>query len=241
MRWIKLYDSILSWEWSDNPNMVALWVHLLFKANYKDERWHGIVVKRGQLVAGRKALSELTGISERGVRTCLERLKETGEISIKTTNRYSLITICKYDLYQGKIVDERPTNDQQTTNKRPANDHTYRIKEEKISSVVDNAHTHTHAYERVYNLFFEGQIAAEALCKNEGIDLETCKALGREVLNDWELTGESHLTETDARRHFLRHLRIKISRYKNDKKTDSDKRRGTDTSATRPEDYEEAF
>ena len=133
-RWVKIYDSILEWEWSDDPNMVSLWVHLLLRANYKDKKWHGIEVKRGQLVTGRAVLSELTGLSERSIRTCLARLQETGEIFIKTTNKYSIITICKYERYQ----QNEKTNDQQTTSKRPANDQQTTTTLERIEEVEYN-------------------------------------------------------------------------------------------------------
>ena len=221
MRWIKLYTSLLSWEWSDDPNMVALWVHILFQANYKDKRWHDMTIKRGQLVTGRRALSELTGISERAIRTCLKRLQETGEISIKTTNRYSIITVCKYELYQGGLVDERPANDQQTTSKRPANDQQTTTpiesieRKNKIDCSVESARTHAHTHEEAFRQFFDEQIAAETLCMQERIDLDTCKRLAREVLNDWTLAGETHSSVADARSHLLYQLRVKIRIYKN--------------------------
>lgn len=113
MRWIKIYDTLLDWEWYADGNMVRLWLHLLLKANYKDKKWMGKVIKRGQLVTGRVALSEELGISEKSIRTCLSRLVDTGEISIKTTNKYSVITICKYEEYQLCENDERPANGQQ--------------------------------------------------------------------------------------------------------------------------------
>lgn len=117
--WVKLHDKFLEWEWHDKPEMVALWLHLLLFANWKDRRWHGIVVRRGQLVTGRQALSEATGLSVQSVRTCLERLKSTNEITIKSTNKYSIITICKYDTYQcGEDFSNQQTN-QQLTSKQP--------------------------------------------------------------------------------------------------------------------------
>lgn len=116
--WVKLHDKFLEWEWHDKPEMVALWLHLLLFANWKDRRWHGIVVRRGQLVTSLNSLNEATGISLRSIRTCLERLKNTGEIEEKTTNKFRIITICDYDSYQ----DKGTFNDKQTTNKRHSTD-----------------------------------------------------------------------------------------------------------------------
>lgn len=126
-RWIKTYEKLLKWEWYGDPLMVATLIHLLLKANWKDKKWRGVDVKRGQLITSRTRLAEEIGLTERQLRTCLERMQETGEIACETTNRYTIITICNYDIYQDKETAQRPaerpaespTNDQQTTNKRP--------------------------------------------------------------------------------------------------------------------------
>lgn len=111
--WIKLHRKILDWEWYRDGNTFRLFVHLLLNANRSPQRWQGITIEREQLIVGRKSLSEQTGLSERAVRTALNRLKTTNEIIVKTTNRYSIITISNYDAYQSsQIID-----DQQTTSK----------------------------------------------------------------------------------------------------------------------------
>jgi hypothetical protein len=68
-----------------------------------------------------------TGLTEREVRTCFSTLQGLSNIGVKTTNRYSIVTICNWDLYQCAENE----NDQQTTSKRPANDHYTRTKELK--------------------------------------------------------------------------------------------------------------
>ena len=80
--------------------MVHLFLHLLLEANHEPKEWHGFTVNRGQVIVGRKKLSELTGISERSIRTCLHRLEETQEVTIKTTNKFTLVTIRNYEKYQ---------------------------------------------------------------------------------------------------------------------------------------------
>jgi hypothetical protein len=132
--WIKLYRQLKDWEWYKKENMVHLFIHLLLSANHEEGMWQGIKILRGQLVTGRNSLKKDTGISDRSIRTCLERLKSTNEVTIKSTNKYSIITLCNYDSYQvedkkvtskttSKPPNERPTNDQQTTtNKNNKND-----------------------------------------------------------------------------------------------------------------------
>ena len=77
-------------------------------ANWEDGEWQGMIVKRGQLVTGRKALAAQTGLSEQTVRTSLNRLKSTNEITIASTNKFSVITIVNYGKFQD--VPEMPTS-----------------------------------------------------------------------------------------------------------------------------------
>jgi hypothetical protein len=97
-------------------------------ANREEGEWEKTKIKRGQLATGLKSLSQDTGISVQSIRTCLDRLKSTNEITIQPTNKFSIITICKYDLYQDNIyssnnrinnqTNKQLTNNQQTTNNK---------------------------------------------------------------------------------------------------------------------------
>jgi len=129
--WIKLHRKFSQWEWFDKSEMVHLFIYFLLLANHEDKKWNGIIIKRGQLVTGRNKIKKQTGISERTIRTCLNRLKSTNEITIKTTNRYSIITICNYDNYQINLSVADQANDQRGANKRPASDHKQEDKEYK--------------------------------------------------------------------------------------------------------------
>jgi len=123
--WIKLHRKLSEWEWYTDSKMVHLFIHLLINANHKDSSWQGIKVKRGSLITGRKKLSAQTGISEQSIRTCLEHLKSTNEVTIKSTNKNSIITLLNYDLYQIPEKDQpakQPTTNQQlTTNNNDKN------------------------------------------------------------------------------------------------------------------------
>ena len=140
--WIKIYYKLLEWEWHSEPNMVSLLVHLLMLANYEDRRWRGVTIQRGQLVTSLISLSDITGISVQSLRTCLKRLEETGEIVTEPTNKYRIITICKYDIYQGAVFTDQQTtnkqltNNQQTTNKQLTTPKEY--KEEENDNLFDN-------------------------------------------------------------------------------------------------------
>lgn len=115
MCWIKIHASITDWEWFDDAKMVKAWIYLLAKANWEDKAWRGITVQRGSLVTSRSKLASDLRMSEQEIRTILARLKSTNEIDIKLTNKYSIITICKYDSYQATEMVSNQQGNQQTT------------------------------------------------------------------------------------------------------------------------------
>lgn len=98
--WIKIDRKILKWEWYKDNNTKALFLHLLLKANIKDSRFRGVEVKRGQLITSYAHLANETGMSTKTIRTALDHLKITGEISHYPYHDYSLISIEKFDYYQ---------------------------------------------------------------------------------------------------------------------------------------------
>lgn len=122
--WVKIYRKLKEWQWYHLSEMVHLFIHLLIEANHEDKMWRGTEIKRGQCIVGREELSRQTGISEQTIRTCLKRLKSTSEITIKSTNRFSIVTICNYDDYQDKDNDTNQQinqqSNQQLTNNQPA-------------------------------------------------------------------------------------------------------------------------
>jgi predicted transcriptional regulator len=121
--WLKLYRKITEWEWYTDSHMVHMFLHLLISANSCDRKWHGIVIKRGELVTSFASISESTGMSIQTIRTCIKKLCKTGEIVYKTNKHFTFITICKFDSYQYSKEDtnEPTTIKQQSINKQLTN------------------------------------------------------------------------------------------------------------------------
>lgn len=118
---IALHRSLLSWGWHADPATGWLFVNLLLMANWTDSEWQGMTIKRGQLVTGRKALAAQTGLSERQIRTALDHLKSTNELTIKSTNKFSLITLVNYGKFQNVQSDIDQQNDQQVDQRPTSN------------------------------------------------------------------------------------------------------------------------
>lgn len=119
---IKIYRSIKDWGWWSDLNTFRLFVVLLINANWKDKKWRGRKIKRGQLWTSLDTLVEESGLSKMQVRTSLDKLISTHEITRKVTHSGQLITIVNYDFYQssdGDIthdVTRKVTNEQHTDN-----------------------------------------------------------------------------------------------------------------------------
>lgn len=97
---IKLHRRMLEWEWYDDLPTKTLFLHLLFRANWKDKKWHGIEIKRGQILTSQYALAKETKLTRQQVRRALDNLVATNEITKSTNAKYTIITICKYNDYQ---------------------------------------------------------------------------------------------------------------------------------------------
>lgn len=144
--WIKLHRKILDWEWFTSPSTLQLFIYLLLRANKEDKKWRGILIKRGQLVTSVATISEETKLSTQQVRTSLNRLKSTNEITSKTTNRFTLVTVCKYESYQ--LYEEveqqtkqqalQQTNNKQITNKQQQLKNNKNIRKNKKESILTN-------------------------------------------------------------------------------------------------------
>ncbi|MCQ2979687.1 MAG: hypothetical protein MJ245_07810 [Clostridia bacterium] len=123
MGFISLHRSMLNWEWYDDINVSRLFIHLLLKVNYQDKTWHGYKVNRGSLITSYANLSKETGLSIHQVRTALDKLKMTGEVTCKVAHNFTIINVVKYKDFQdlnfesGTPHDKRVANEWQQLNK----------------------------------------------------------------------------------------------------------------------------
>lgn len=136
--WIKIHRKLVEWEWYRDNNVKIVFLHLLLVANHTEQKWKGITIERGQKLTSIENLAKETNLTPQQVRTALNKLKSTSEITIKTTNKNTLITIEKYNDYQvtkkennnqnneqanNQITNKQQTNNKQiTTNKNIKND-----------------------------------------------------------------------------------------------------------------------
>ena len=263
------------WVWKDG-RMAHRWMDLLIQAQWENKTVYfdgeRVDLKRGQFITTTRLLMGRWRTNPRIVLKSLEIFEKDKMIRCKKTTEMTIITICNYDAYQSKFGEQNISNqspfsfnenddDTERGRKRQEKRQKKRIKEDKnkeenitkTSSVVERAPTH----EEVFEDFFNAQAAVEAFCMTESIDIETCKKLAQEVINDWNLSGQTHQSLSDGRRHLLNQLRIKIKVEKQKQNGTGKKagggnngggaadryaaRRGTDVGDKKASDYGDTF
>lgn len=131
MEWfIPLYRKIKEWGWYKSWPTKDLFIHILLSVNYKTWYWQWIEILPWQMVTWRKVLALELWLWEQQIRTALNNLLLTWEITIKSTKKYSILTLANWELYNQQVTNSQPTGNQQvTTNNK--NNNTIREKDNK--------------------------------------------------------------------------------------------------------------
>lgn len=147
---IKLYRKFTEWEWYSDISTSRLFLHLILTVNWTDKKWQGICIERGSRVASYQVLSTETGLSVKQVRTAIKKLQSTGEVAIKSTNKYSVFTVKNYDLYQAKgkqEAGERQAEDKQRATTKESKE----VKKEKNKTICKA--DASELFERLWKLY----------------------------------------------------------------------------------------
>lgn len=124
--YVKIFRKMLGWGWYGDTNTFRVFMHILLKANYQESEYRGHKIPAGACVFGRKKWSKELGLSEQQIRTAIFHLQSTNEITIKSTNKFTVVTLTNWEFWQieeGKSTKKRtnhqpssqPTSNQQVT------------------------------------------------------------------------------------------------------------------------------
>jgi len=128
--YVYLFRKIIETSFYKDSFALHLAIHCLLKANrFPRQVTLGneiINLERGQFITGRHKLYLETGIKESTVRNKLSLLSKVGFLDIKTTTKYSIITVINYDKYQlkdsGRTAEEPTDGQQMDTTKKEKKD-----------------------------------------------------------------------------------------------------------------------
>lgn len=125
--WIKLHRQLVNSSKFADPDILRLWILCLTKATHKDTV---VVIDRqeiplspGQFITGRYSLDQdynailapRKKIKDTTLWSWLQRLEKWGDLDIKSTNKYSVVTVLKWSDYQETLTTEPQQTDNRLT------------------------------------------------------------------------------------------------------------------------------
>lgn len=123
--WISIDRSIQNhWLFKEKRTFSKFeaWIYLLMEANHSKAKVpignQIVTVERGQRLTLILTLSDLFNWSRFKVKTFLDLLESDGMLEVKTTSKYTLITIVNYDFYQSEQGRNQHQNDIKPTSKQ---------------------------------------------------------------------------------------------------------------------------
>lgn len=150
--WLKLHRRLLEHPVFTqlNPEALKVWIFCLLRANRAQTSWYDgrsqVSIPEGAFVFSLDGMARQCGISLQQLRTAISHLKNLSCITVKSTNKYSLLIIENWTRYQS--VDDAInthfniaiTNGQQTVNKRSTTEEEVRSKkrEERKTIIAPN-------------------------------------------------------------------------------------------------------
>ena len=199
--WIKLYRKSIDSGLMQNPELWTFWCWCLLKASHKTKKqmvgMQMVDLKPGQLVFGRKAAAHELCLTERKIRTIVQKLKNLENLTIKTTNKFSIISIANWNSYQQETSECDQQSDQHVTSKRPASDHKQESKKERITTLSPEVsdfvaafvgyveqHKGNKAPSQTKSLITKSEDAVDKLMRLDGFSLGYIKSVTRWALQD---------------------------------------------------------
>ena len=188
---IVLNRKILDWEWYQDTKTLRLFIHCLLKANWKDSKFKGIDVPRGSFVTSlsilsrelspKKSVANKENFTVQNVRTALNHLILTKEITSTNYYNFRVITVNNYEEYQNYNKDDNKglTSLQQASNKVSNNNRTIykQLNNSNNNNISTTTNNNTGTNEPInQNLF-------ELIESNFGRTLNTIEI---EELSKWE-------------------------------------------------------
>lgn len=147
--WFKVHRKIINSPIFHNDKALKVWIWCLSKATYKDYTTlvgNQIVnLKAGQFIFGRKKASEELKMKESTIYVLMKLLEKLEQITINSNNKFSLVTIVNWELYQ---TDNEEINNRITTNQQQSNN---KVTQTRIIKNNKNKKNNITSLEKFYN------------------------------------------------------------------------------------------
>lgn len=125
--YVKLWRRSLPAGWLKNKNRWAFWSYCLIKATHKEVIQvignQQITLHPGEFIFGRKRAALDLDMTEQEIRTCLQSLSNLKNLTIKSTNKFSIISIVNWSIYQSNENGDNQQINTYLTSTQPALNH----------------------------------------------------------------------------------------------------------------------
>lgn len=123
--WIKLYRSLLQSHIFENEKLLKVWTWCLLKATHCERIQQvgrqQVLLKPGQFVTGRHKASVELGLPPSTVWEYLKILEADNTINIKSNNKFSIVTVVNWALYQSEEENSDNKSNNTSNSKSTAN------------------------------------------------------------------------------------------------------------------------
>ena len=155
----------------------------------------------------------------------------TNTITIKTTNKYSVITVCNFDNYQeaNSSFDKQNDNqnDNQTTNEQQTNDNQTTTNKNDKNNILTHIHVCTHEADLglndCYCLLLNDTSWTDVFCMNNHLTPKQFAEYLKIFFSELENRGETMKVEKDAKFHFSNWYNLNKNKLNGTKDRNADK------------------
>jgi len=124
--YIKLWRSMKDSSVMKKPEYLSVWIFILLSANFKETEFifndEKILIKSGSFITSRAKIHAITGVEESKVERILKYLKTEQQIEQQSFNKFRIISICNWELYQqSEQQSEQPVNSKRTASEQQVN------------------------------------------------------------------------------------------------------------------------
>ena len=207
---ITLSRKILSWEWYTDPNTMRLFIHCLLKANWRNNKWMGRDIERGSFITSQQNLASDLMLTRKQILLSIKKLKSTQEIVTKGYNKYTLVTVVKYDDYQKNIHNDA----QQKNNKSTSKEQQKHTTNNNNNYNNENNNIVIRGFEENFNIAISNEQYIKAITSNLKISKERLIELYKEFHEHLKRTQDTvktqHMYVSHFRNWYLKKYRVDV-------------------------------
>jgi len=97
---VYLARQLEEWEWWAASITLSVWVKCILRANWKDGKYKGEKIQRGEFTSSNRALADYMGMNVQSMRLHLKRLQKSGCLEAFPTKTHTRYVLVNYDKFQ---------------------------------------------------------------------------------------------------------------------------------------------